>query len=70
MSQTFRFGRQSFEGLFDVFNIMNTSVVLRHITTNGVDYLRPASSGGIDAAAATAIPAAWIFRLSVRYRLE
>ena len=32
-----RRGRHSFEGMFDVFNLTNTSVVLRHINVNGAE---------------------------------
>ncbi|MGQ0734819.1 MAG: carboxypeptidase regulatory-like domain-containing protein [Acidobacteriota bacterium] len=68
LSKTVRIGKHSVEGMFDLFNALNTSVVLRQINRNGPDYLRPASTGGIDAAAATAIPAARIFRLSARWK--
>lgn len=69
LSKTFTVGgRHSFEGMFDVFNLFNTSVVLRHVTRNGPDYLKPLSTGGIDAAAASAIPAPRIFRLSARWK--
>ena len=56
------------EGMFDVFNLFNTSVVLRRVTTNGVNFNKPLATGGIDAASANPIPAARVFRLSVRYR--
>lgn len=68
VSKTFEFGRQSLEGMLDFFNLTNSSVVLRHVTTNGPNYLKPLSTGGIDAAAALPIPAPRIFRLSVRYK--
>jgi len=68
MSKTFVFGKHSFEGMFDVFNLTNTSVVLRHINVNGPNYLKPLATGGIDAASANPIPAPRIFRLSARYR--
>jgi len=58
----------SFEAMFDVFNLTNSSVVLRRITTNGPNYNKPLSSGGIDAASANPIPAARVFRISGRYR--
>ena len=58
----------SLEGMVDCFNLFNTSVVLRRITTNGPNYNKPLSSGGIDAASANPIPAARVFRLSARYR--
>ena len=68
-SKTFSWGgSQSFEGMFDVFNLTNTSVVLRHVNVNGVNYLKPLATGGIDAASANPIPAPRIFRLSVRYK--
>jgi hypothetical protein len=56
------------EGMVDVFNLFNSSVVLRRVTTNGVNYNKPLATGGIDAASANPIPAARVFRLSVRYR--
>lgn len=68
LSKTFRFGGQSLEGMFDLFNLTNSSVVLRRVTTNGPNFMKPLSTGGIDAAAANPIPSPRIFRLSVRYR--
>jgi hypothetical protein len=67
-SKRFALGKHTFEGMFDLFNALNTSVVLRQVTANGPDFGKPLSSGGIDAAAATAIPAARIFRLSARWK--
>ena len=67
-SKLFRFGKHSIEGMFDLFNVTNTSVVLRRVTTNGPNYLQPLATGGIDAASANPIPAPRIFRLSVRYK--
>lgn len=58
----------TFEAMFDVFNLFNTSVVLRRVTTNGPNYFKPLSTGGIDAASANPIPAARVFRISARYR--
>ena len=54
--------------MFDVFNLTNTSVVLRQVNINGPNYLKPLATGGIDAASANPIPAPRIFRLSARYR--
>jgi Carboxypeptidase regulatory-like domain/TonB dependent receptor len=68
LSKTFTTGKHSFEGMFDVFNLTNTSVVLRHVNVNGPNYLKPLATGGIDAASANPIPAPRIFRLSFRYR--
>jgi hypothetical protein len=69
LSKTFRFGgTHSLEGMFDLFNVTNTSVVLRRVTTNGPNFMQPLATGGIDAASANPIPAPRIFRLSVRYR--
>ena len=68
LSKVFRLGTHSFEGMFDVFNLTNSSVVLRHVNVNGPNYLKPLATGGIDAASANPIPAARIFRLSARYR--
>lgn len=67
-SKSLKFKGGSFEGMFDVFNLLNSSVVLRRITTNGPNFNKPLSSGGIDAASANPIPAARVFRLSARYR--
>ena len=68
LSKTFSVGRQTFEGMFDVFNLTNSSVILRHVNVNGPNYLKPLATGGIDAASANPIPAARIFRLSARYK--
>jgi hypothetical protein len=69
VSKVFRFGgNQSIEGMFDLFNLTNSSVVLRRVTTNGPNFMKPLSTGGIDAASANPIPSPRIFRLSVRYR--
>jgi hypothetical protein len=67
-SKSLRFKGGNLEGMVDCFNLFNTSVVLRRVTTNGVNYNKPLSTGGIDAASANPIPAARVFRLSVRYR--
>jgi hypothetical protein len=68
MSKVFNFGQHSLEGMFDVFNLTNTSVVLRRVTTNGSDFMKPLATGGIDAASANPIPAPRIFRLSARWK--
>jgi len=69
VSKVSRFrGTHSVEGMFDVFNLTNSSVILRTVTTNGPNFMKPLSTGGIDAASANPIPSARIFRLSLRYR--
>jgi len=69
VSKTFTLaGHHNFEGFVDCFNLFNSSVVLRRVTTNGPNYNKPLSTGGIDAASANPIPAARVFRLSARYR--
>jgi len=68
LAKTVRVGKHSIEGMFDLFNATNSSVVLRHVNTNGTDYLKPLATGGIDAASANPIPAPRIFRLSVRWK--
>ncbi|MEP7118431.1 MAG: hypothetical protein ABI880_12660, partial [Acidobacteriota bacterium] len=69
LSKTFAIrGSHTFEAFADAFNLFNSSVVLRRITTNGPNYNKPLSSGGIDAASANPIPAARVFRISARYR--
>jgi hypothetical protein len=67
-AKTVRFGKHSIEGMFDLFNVTNSSVVLRVVNTNGPNFLKPLATGGIDAASANPIPAPRIFRLSVRYK--
>ena len=67
-SKVFTFGRHSLEGMFDVFNLTNSSVILRHVIRNGQDYLKPLATGGIDAASANPIPSPRIFRLSARWK--
>ena len=68
LAKTFRFGKHSFEGMFDLFNVTNSSVVLRVVNVNGPNFMKPLATGGIDAASANPIPAPRIFRLSARYR--
>jgi len=68
LSKSLKLGPGSFEGMLDCFNLFNSSVVLRRVTTNGPNYNKPLSTGGIDAASANPIPAARVFRLSARYR--
>jgi hypothetical protein len=68
LSKQFAVGRTTLEGMFDVFNLTNSSVVLRHVIRNGQDYLKPLATGGIDAASANPIPAPRIFRLSARLK--
>jgi hypothetical protein len=68
-SKTFSvFKTHTFETFVDCFNLFNTSVVLRRVTTNGPNFDKPLSTGGIDAASANPIPAARVFRISARYR--
>ena len=68
VSKTFAVGRHTLEGMFDVFNLTNSSVVLRVVTTNGPNFMKPLATGGIDAASANPIPAPRIFRLSARWK--
>lgn len=68
LSKMFTTGKHSLEGMFDVFNLTNSNVILRHVNRNGTDYLKPLATSGIDAASANPIPAPRIFRLSVRYK--
>jgi hypothetical protein len=46
----------SLEGMVDCFNMFNSSVVLRRVTTNGPNYNKPLSTGGIDAGRRTRFP--------------
>jgi len=68
LAKTVRFGRHSFEGMFDLFNVTNSSVVLRVVNVNGPNFMKPLATGGIDAASANPIPAPRIFRLSARWK--
>ncbi|HJU41176.1 MAG TPA: hypothetical protein VJ691_00120, partial [Vicinamibacterales bacterium] len=68
LAKTFRFGKHSFEGMFDLFNVTNSSVVLRVVNVNGPNFMKPLATGGIDAASANPIPAPRIFRLSARWK--
>lgn len=69
ISKVIRIGdRQSIEGQFDLFNSLNSSAILTWGTTNGPNYHKPLSTGGIDASAASPIVAPRVFRLAVRYR--
>jgi hypothetical protein len=67
-AKTFRFGKHSFEGMFDLLNATNSSVVLRVVNVNGPNFMKPLATGGIDAASANPIPAPRIFRLSARWK--
>lgn len=68
VSKTVGIGRGRLEGIVDCFNLFNSSVVLRRVTTNGPNYNKPLALSGIDAASVNPIPAARVFRLSLRYR--
>jgi hypothetical protein len=68
LARTFRFGKHSFEGMFDLFNVTNSSVVLRVINVTGTNFMKPLATSGIDAASANPIPAPRIFRLSARWK--
>jgi hypothetical protein len=68
LSKQVALGRTTLEGMFDVFNLTNSNVILRHVIRNGQDYLKPLATSGIDAASANPIPAPRIFRLSARLK--
>jgi len=58
LSKTFRIhGRQSIEGLFDLFNTLNVNTITAETTRNGSTFLQP-----------TDIIAPRVFRLGVRYK--
>jgi len=65
-SKVVKIGRHSIEGMIDFFNVLNSSVVLSQVNTNGPNYLKPLSSGN-GAATAESIPAPRIFRLGLRW---
>ena len=60
--------RHSIEAMFDLYNTMNSSAILRHENRNGTNYLKPLASSAIDAAAASPILSPRIFRLGMRWR--
>jgi hypothetical protein len=68
ISKTYQINdRHSIEGMVDVFNVLNSSVVLTHVTLNGPNYLKPLSTGS-GANVATPIIPPRIFRLGARWK--
>jgi hypothetical protein len=68
-SKTFKIGdNQSIEGMVDIFNTLNSSAVRSQVNTNGPNYLKPISPGGIDASAASAVITARIIRIGARWK--
>jgi len=59
--------RQSVEASLDFYNTLNSSVVLTRVTVNGPNFMKP-SVGSANAATASAILPARIFRLGLRWR--
>ena len=57
---------QSLDLTLDIYNTMNSSVVLQQVNVNGPDYLKP-SAGSSSAATASAILPPRILRLGMRY---
>ena len=69
ISKTFQVNdRHSIEAMFDLYNTLNSSAVIRHENRNGPNYLLPLATSGIDAAAASPILSPRIFRLGMRWR--
>ena len=69
ISKTFQINdRHTIEAMFDLYNTLNSSAIIRHENRNGPNYLRPLASSAIDAAAASPILSARIFRLGMRWK--
>jgi len=69
VSKTVKLGdRSSIEGFIDIFNTLNSSAVRSQVNTNGPNYLKPISAGGIDASAASSILTARILKIGGRWR--
>jgi hypothetical protein len=69
LSKTFQINdRHSMEAMFDMYNTLNSSAVLRHENRNGPNYLKPLATSAIDAAAASPVLSPRIFRLGMRWR--
>lgn len=68
VSKLFKVGdRGTIEAMFDLYNTLNSSVVLSQVTVNGPDYGKPVAQGG-SATQATSIAPARIFKLGARWR--
>jgi hypothetical protein len=68
ISKTFRINEHhSVEGRFDLFNTLNSNVVLSQVNTNGPDYLKPFALGGASVVPMPILPPR-IFRLGVRWK--
>jgi hypothetical protein len=68
ISRTFRIGDQhSIEAMFDLYNTLNSSVVLSKVTVNSPDFGKPVAQGG-GATQASAIVPARIFKLGARWK--
>lgn len=68
ISRNFNIGdRHSIEAMLDLYNTLNSSVVLSQVTVNGPDYGKPVAQGG-GATQASAIIPARIFKLGVRWK--
>ena len=59
--------RNSIEAMFDLYNSLNSSVVLSKVTVNGPEFGKPVAQGG-GATQASAIVPARIFKLGVRWK--
>lgn len=66
VSKVFRVGdKQSIEGMFDLYNTMNSNTLLTQTNTNGPNYLKPTQGGGF---ASSPILPPRIFKLGIRYK--
>jgi hypothetical protein len=68
VSKTFKINeRNTIEGIFDLFNTLNTNVILAQVTTNGPIFGQP-YAGSTTSAVPMAIIPPRIFRLGVRWK--
>jgi len=66
VSKVFKVGdKQSIEGMFDLYNTLNTNTVLSQTNTNGINYLHPTQGSGF--ASGSILPPR-IFKLGIRYK--
>jgi len=68
VSKTFRINDyHSLEATFDYYNVLNTSVVLSQVTTNGPDYGKPLALPNSSVVPMPIIPPR-VFRLGLRWK--
>jgi hypothetical protein len=68
LSKVFQIGeKQTIEGMFDLYNTLNSNTILSMVTTNGPNFLKPTQFASGATSSAAILPAR-IFKLGVRYR--